>query len=313
MNPLTPQRFITTLLFVLVSISFLLAQNEENEDRKNIFINSPFILKQNDLEINVISSLTSHWVENKEYSNLTKSFEIASRKRLTNAIQIVRVFYGFSKNGKWDLGVDFKHGQTRLDENARSSIFKVFNGEVAEGNFNSGITFAGARLRYAPISYLPNLTVHAFANFEVVENRSTGQQLGASNNDMGLNVNYFHTLNDDTHYQLGGTWGIRPSSNDNFFFSQYGSASGFLIADLYQDNWFAFGGLTYNANLNRKFEQLNNQLFGGLGVQYQSPSGISAFIYAQIPFIFESGSFLQSWVRESYSSISLGIRYEMDR
>lgn len=307
-------RLVLALVLLVFSSSLLLSQGYGKEEKKNVIIGSPFILEFNELEINAISSLASHWLEFSQYSEATKSFGVVSRKRQTFANQTLRVFYGFSRDARWDLGAVVQYGQVRLDENARSSIFKVFGSDTETGKNFSGLTYTGLRLRFVPMTDLPNLTLHAFSNFEVVQNGEIGNRLGANRNEYGANINYFHTLNDGTHYLLGGTWGVRPSSNEYFFFSQYASVSGFLIVDLYYDNLFAFGGMTYNGVANRKFEKINEQLYGGLGIQYQSLSGISAFLFGQVPFIYEDKTFSQvELIRESFSFVSLGVRYQLSR
>jgi hypothetical protein len=48
-----------------------------------------------------------------------------------------------------------------------------------------------------------------------------------------------------------------------------------------------------------------------MGVQYQPINQISFSIYGQLPLILESGSENTIWVRESYSSWTLGVLYRM--
>lgn len=273
---------------------------------------SPVILAKDGIEVNFLNSMTSFWLAVNEYNPASNSSRIGNRYRFTRFQQLLRVNYGFSASGRWDLGAELQYTHSRLDDEARSSPFRVFGGDTPSGNTFRGMSMVGLRLRMMPFDNLPELTLQGMAHFPINRKEESRAQLGAQRTQIGLLTTFYQQLNTRTFYFLQGDWRTQLASDELDKTTHTPSLSGFLVFDAWEQVWYIFPGMTYSPTLQKtasgKVVRVNQQLLGSLGGLFQPSDGFGIMVNWQIPFILESGSRSTEWVRESFSSLTLGFR-----
>ncbi len=274
---------------------------------------SPVILGKDQVEVSFVNSLTSFWLASREAA--PDGVPTVNRYRFTNFDQLLRVSYGFGHSGRWDLGAVLQYRHRRLDDEANSSPFRVFQGDdnPTSSQTNRGLALAGARLRFMPFAALPELTLQTSVAFPVAKDEELRRDLGADRTQADLFATFYKPFNPRTYYFLQAGWLTQFSNPENDQTTHQLSGSGFLVHSLFDYKLYLYPGLTYAASLQKLRNQsglrrINQQLLGGIGVQYQPWRVLSFSLYGQLPFILDSGSSATEWVRESYLSWTLGIR-----
>ena len=276
---------------------------------------SPVILGKDQVEVSFVNSLTSFWLASLESAPDFSPSGIINRYRFTNFDQLLRVSYGFGHSGRWDLGALVQYRHRRLDDEASSSPFRVFQGDdqPALSQTDRGLALAGARLRVMPFAAVPELVLQTSVAFPVAKDEDVRQGLGADRTQVDLFATFYKSFNPQTYYYLQAGWLTQFSNPENDQTTHQVSGSGFLVQRLFDYKVYLYPGLTYAASLQalrnqRGLRRINQQLLGGIGVQYQPWRVLSFSLYGQLPFILDSGSSATEWVRESYASWTLGIR-----
>lgn len=273
---------------------------------------SPVILNKDKVEINNFNSLTSFWLAVQETPPELAGATITNRYRTTFFENFVRVSYGFSYSKRWDLGAEFRFTRRRLDDDAPSSPFKVFESDSPSSSTYGGLSMVGARVRYMPFKSVPELTLQGALTFPVA-NQEMREALKLDRTEFDFGATYYKDLNKSMYYFLQTNWMMRFARAEDERTTHYWSASAFLVKSLFYHRVYVYPGLTY-AGLFQNFtesgfSQVNYQVLGGLGLQYQPARVFSVSLYAQLPFILDSGSATTEWVRESYSSWTLGLLF----
>lgn len=309
-NTLLKNAALLVLTF-LISIPAIAQFSKEGEAKFYTGI-SPVILPQGGIEVNFLNSMASFWLATKEYNPVSNSTRIANRYRFTRFQQLLRVNYGFSSSGRWDLGAELQYTHSRLDDEARSSPFRVLGGNTESGDTDRGLSMAGLRLRFMPFGDLPELTVQGMAHFPINRNIEKSAKLGAQRTQIGLLATFYQQLNTRTFYFLQGDWRTQLASNELDKTTHTPSLSGFLVIDTWEQQWYLFPGLTYSPTLQKvasgSLVRVNQQLLGSLGGLFQPTDAFGIMLNWQVPFILESGSQSTEWVRESFSAVTLGVR-----
>lgn len=312
----TPNRLLRPLslagCFILFCFQLLWGQYGRDE-KINFYTGiSPVILQKDAVEINFSNSLTSFWVAVNEYLPAQNATRVANRYRFSRMEQLARVSYGFSPGAKWDLGAEFRYTSSRLDDQARSSPFRVFEGDTGSGTTYRGLSYIGLRFRTMPFGRVPELTLQATVHYPVVREEGLRLRLGAQRTQLGAMATYYQQFNATTFLFLQGEWRVHLSNDENNVTSHTPSASGFLVLDLWDQKWYLFPGITYSMTLQSTYSgslvRLNRQFLGSLGVLFQPDTRFGILLNTQFPFILDSGSFYTEWVSESFSSFTLGIR-----
>jgi len=275
---------------------------------------SPVILQKDGIEVNNFNPLTSFWLAVQETPPELAGAQITNRYRYSLFESYWRVSYGFSYSKRWDLGAEFRFSRRRLDDDANSSPLKVFSSDDPGSITYQGLSMVGARVRFMPFRSVPELTLQSALTFPVAkEEVQKGLALDRTQFDLG--ATYYKNLNKRTYYFLQTNWLVRFANSDNDRSTHQFSASAFLVESLFNHRVYLYPGLTYAGNFQKfpdgSFNQISYQILGGLGVQYQPVRFFSASLYAQIPFTLESGSSTTEWVRESYSSWTLGLLFRI--
>lgn len=301
-------------LLLLLTLVFSPAFGQVSKDGAPRFYTgiSPVILPKEGIEVNFLNSMTSFWLAVNEYNPASNSTRIGNRYRFTRFQQLLRVNYGFSASGRWDLGAELQYTHSRLDDEARSSPFRVLGGDTESGNTFRGMSLVGLRLRFMPFASLPELTVQGMAHFPINRNEETSAQLGAQRTQVGLLATFYQKFNTRTFYFLQGDWRTQLASSELDRTTHTPSLSGFLVFDTWEQIWYVFPGLTYSPTLQKvqggSLVRVNQQLLGSIGGLFQPSDAFGLMLNWQIPFILESGSQQTEWVRESFSAVTLGIR-----
>jgi len=276
---------------------------------------SPVVLQKDQVEISFVNSLTSFWLASREAAPDLAPSTTINRYRFTNFDQLLRISYGFGYGGRWDLGAVLLYRHRRLDDQANSSPFRVFQGdeEPSFSQTNRGLALAGARLRVVPFAALPELTLQTSVAFPVAKEATLRRDLGADRTQADLFATFYKPFNPRTYYFLQAGWLTQFSNQENDLATHQVSGGGYLVQSLFDYKVYLYPGLTYAASLQglqsgNGLRRINQQLLGGIGVQYQPWRVLSFSLYGQIPFILDSGSSITEWVRESYASWTLGIR-----
>lgn len=274
---------------------------------------SPVVLAKDRVEINNFNLLNSFWLAVKETPPELNGASITNRYRNTFFINYVRVSYGFSHSKRWDLGAEFRFMRYRLDDDATVSPMEVFSSDNSPGSTSySGLTMAGARVRFMPFRSVPELTLQGVLAFPVAK-QEMKDALKLDRTEFDFGATYYKNIDKTLYYFLQSNWLMRFAKVDNERTTHAWTASAFLVKSLFYHRVYLYPGLTYAGlfqNFSESgFSQVNYQVLGGLGVQYQPVRVFSISLYGQIPFILESGSETTEWVRESYSSWTLGLLF----
>lgn len=310
-KPTSPLHLFSVLLLLLFTLPVYGQFSREGEARFYTGI-SPVILAKDGIEINFLNSMASFWLAVNEYNPTSGSTRIGNRYRFTRFQQLLRVNYGFSNSGRWDLGAELQYTHSRLDDEARSSPFRVLGGDTPGGTSHRGLSMVGLRLRMMPFDNLPELTLQGMAHFPINRNEETRAQLGAQRTQIGLLGTFYQQLNTRTFYFLQGDWRTQLANEELDKTTHIPSLSGFLVVNVGEEMWYLFPGITYSPVLQKtgsgRFVRVNQQLLGSLGGLFQPSEAFGIMLNWQIPFILESGSSSTEWVRESFTSFTLGFR-----
>jgi hypothetical protein len=320
-KPQRTQKYSHVLCFTLIiaGLSFKsLAQDSSAlpalDSLPSLFLTSlsPVILNKDGIEINNYNALTSFWLAVQETPPELSGAAITNRYRATYFVKYVRVSYGFSYSKRWDLGAEFRFLHQRLDDDATSSPLKIFSSDTPSSSSYSGLSMVGARVRYMPFQSVPELTLQGALTFPVAKEEMR-EALKLDRTEFDFGATYYKNLNKTTYYFLQSNWMMRFARAEDDRTTHLWSASAFLVESLFHHRIYVYPGMTYSGLFQRfsdsGFSQVNYQVLGGLGLQYQPNRVVSISIYGQIPFIFESGSATTEWVRESYSSWTLGLLF----
>lgn len=273
---------------------------------------SPVVLDKDKVEVNNFSALTSFWLAVQETPPELNGAAVTNRYRATYLIDYARISYGFSYSKRWDLGAEFRFTRQRLDDDATNSPSKIFGSDSPSSKTYSGLSMVGARVRYMPFRSIPELTLQGALTFPVAK-QEMKDALKLDRVEFDVGATYYKGLNQSVYYFLQSNWMMRFAKAEDERTTHLWTASAFLVKSLFYHRVYLYPGLTY-AGLFQNFSdsgfsQVNYQVLGGLGVQYQPVRIFSVSIYGQIPFILESGSETTEWVRESYSSWTLGLLF----
>jgi len=306
-------------ILIMTSLPFMsLGQNSSAlpslDSLPTLFLGSlsPVVLDKDRVEVNNFNALTSFWLAVQETPPELQGASITNRYRATYFINYLRVSYGFSYSKRWDLGAEFRFTRQRLDDDANNSPMKIFGSDSPNSTSYSGLSMVGARVRYMPFRSLPQLTLQGALTFPVAK-QEMKDALKLDRTEFDFGATYYENINENLYYFLQTNWLMRFATADDERTTHLWTASAFLVKSLFYHRVYLYPGLSY-AGLFQKFSdsgfsQANYQVLGGLGVQYQPARIFSVSIYGQIPFILESGSATTEWVRESYSSWTLGLLF----
>jgi hypothetical protein len=309
----------TALFGLLSSVCLLTCFNlkaQEKKDEPTFFTGlSPVILERNAAEINLINSMNSYWIVSKQFKPEDPTGFILDRKRFTRTEHILRASYGFSKNKRWDLGVELKFSQARLDEAARSSPFRVFGNETGSGTSYRGLSGIGLRLRTQPFNKYPELTVQAtvlYPQISVQSSESERAQLDAQSVQTGISATYYLQSGENTYYFFQADWAMRLQNQENKRTKHAPSLSATMVFRTWEEQWFVFGGLNYGMSLQQFADgglyRLSQALFASGGVFYQPTPKFSVVLSIQLPLLFESNLRSIDLPRESFTGFTLGMR-----
>lgn len=309
-----PSGVFSIIIFLLFFQNALYAQVglSDRGDKANFYTGiSPVILPKDGIEVNFLNSMTSFWVAATQIDFANGSSRVANRYRFTRLQHLLRVNYGFSSSNRWDLGAELLYTHSRLDDEARSSPFRVLGDGTGSGNSYRGVSQLGMRFRFMPFGEVRELTVQAMAHFPINPKDSLRQQLGAQRVQVGLLATFYQQFNSRTYYFLQADWRTHLANDELDKTTHTPSASGFLVFDVWE-GWYVFPGITYAPTFQKltggSFRRVNQQLLGSLGVLFQPAENFGIMLNWQVPFILESGSRYAEWVRESFTGATLGIR-----
>ena len=275
---------------------------------------SPVILDKDGIEVNNFNPLTSFWLAVQETPPELGGAQVTNRYRYTLFESYWRVSYGFGYNKRWDLGAEFRFSRRRLDDQATNSSLKVFGSDDPGSITYQGLSMVGIRGRYMPLRKVPELTLQGALTFPVAK-EEVRHGLSLDRTQFELGATYYKNLVKRTYYFLQTNWLARFANSDNDRTTHQFSASAFFVEGLFHNRVYLYPGLTYAGNFQKfgdgSFNQISYQILGGIGVQYQPVRFFSASLYGQIPFTLESGSATTEWVRESYSSWTLGLLFRI--
>lgn len=137
--------------------------------------------------------------------------------RSTYFYNTVQLTYGFSKNGKWNIGLDINSISARIDDDKNSSMFKVFGTEeVGNSHYARAINSFGPRLRWNPFRRTKLLTLQSSLLFPT-----------------SVSVEKQEVLGQNQIYFLTQLLYNKPLTERLFLFSQLGLQYGFEREDVF--------------------------------------------------------------------------------
>lgn len=271
------------------------------------------------------NTLVSNWIAIHEKD---QNSPITDRFRQTQFNSEVYGFYGISQSGKWDLGVHLKYTRTRLDNAARSSMFRVFrsdnNTELAGADQNttvfdeslSGLAYVGLRFRIRPFSKVPALVINGGYDVSTVKNPIEQRQLSADRDMADIGITYYKEITPRIFYFFGASANaLLPSTvRDEYL---YGANLNFFLIHRSANRKLTFyPGLGYGLAFKPSQFDRNaliktvDYLFAYGGLQYALAAKISLFATGGFPVSIDLKNPQQEIVRKSYSILALGGRFE---
>jgi hypothetical protein len=281
---------------------FLLANNQANAqkfkysvpglDTLEAFIvggGSTAVLKKGKAEVIWNNTLSSYWLA---FHQSDQNSPILDRFRRSLFQSDLFMYYGFSYNGRWDIGIQAKYVRSRLDNSASSSMFKVFQKESAGEDQSSfydsdiffdksfgGLGHLGLRFRFIPILSTPELVVNGGYAVSTVKDETKQLQLGADRDIADLGFTYFKQMTPNAYYYFSGlVQTFFPSSvRDQYLFNT--NASFYLVHRTTNNKFTFYPGLSYNFSFrpselesNPSLIKVADFLFAFAGLQYSQPS-----------------------------------------
>ncbi len=275
------------------------------------------ILPKDRVEILTYSSINSYWLA---IHQSPLESPVRDRLRVTQFTTNVEGYFGFSNSQRWDLGLRLQYARYRLDNEARSSPFRVFenleNPPLENGldqNYH-GLTGVGLRARVLPIASVPSLTINAGYTVASVKSEEKQQRLNAQRDILDLGIAYFIDLNPNNYYYfLANTSAYLPSETLNQ--SLYSSSVSFFMVHLaFGQKLVLYPGLSYHLTYkpptygNGFLVKTNEQLLAFGGIQYQPSSNFNISLSLAYPLVWKDNNLLVEQVGNSYSYASLGLR-----
>jgi len=199
--------------------------------------------------------------------------------RSTYLYNTLQVTYGFSKNGRLNIGLDLNTKVTRIDAIRNSSMFKVFNSDVyGKSRYASGITSFGPRVRINPSEKNNYFTLQSSILFPTVKEE---KEVILGQNQISFLAQFLYNRPLSNHFflfsQLGGQYGFK---NGNVPSTLIPSVSGYLnyyipkrIVIFALINYFPI----FSNNDNWSFIASSLQVGGGLQYQFSKKILINAF------------------------------------
>ena len=172
---------------------------------------SSVMIRHRQTELNYFVSLASA----NRYRDISGDLQDYN-SRLTYLYNTLQITYGISKEARFNIGLDVRATVGRIDENANSSVFKVFDAKV-DGNSRhaSAITSVAPRIRWRPFKDNYRFTVQSSLILPVHVSAVKKQVLGNSQ-----------------IYFLSQFLYDQPLSKRLFLFSQLGLQYGFQRKDV---------------------------------------------------------------------------------
>lgn len=316
LNPTRKHFAAAFLLGVFLSIQVAAQSESAKEETPNLYTGvSAVILKKDQTEINLVNSLSSFWIAINDYDGDIQATRITNRYRYSRADHVLRVSHGFSKSGRWDLGIDLYYARTRLDDEARSTPFRVYGNDDSEsGATYSGVSAIGAQVRFMPFRKLPELTLRAGLSQPLARSEEQRLRLNAQRTQLSLSGVYSTRMGPGTLVFVQADLKSYLRAEENKRALLVPSAAGYVVFETLNQRWYFFPGLSYSLVFQQgasgnPYRKASESMFGNLGALYRPNQKLSLLLSGQIPFIFESGSTRSIWVRTSYFGMNLGARY----
>ncbi len=310
-------RLLNIIIVLVIGSTVLIGQessdpkNKKEDDPDISFGNvSPVILSSGGIEASTTHSLASYWVTSK-FGNRT-----IDRYRISRLESNLNIQYGLSQNKRWDLGAQVKYGRIRIDENSRSSPFKVFSGPDASGSAYQGVTAVGLRARVTPFASNQDFTVQVSVFVPIAPDETTRAALSADRVQTDVTGTYFKALNNnnDLFVYVQGRYNLQLANQENKRTTHFPGVGVLLVKGVFDRKLFFFPGLSYTGAYQQNYTggRLSKQadfLMASIGAQIQPIALLSIFINAQRPLIYNSGvSIYSDLVKNSYSDWALGLR-----
>lgn len=287
---------------------------------------SSTILQNGKAEIILNNTLTSNWIAIHES---TKNSPILDRYRQTLFSSDLYGYYGISQSARWDIGLHLKYVRSRFDNEATSSMFNVFeagsksssvtpdnptNSTIILDKSFGGLAGAGIRFRIKPAERVPELVVNGGYTLTTVKDPQEQRQLNADRDIADIGVTYYKDLTKHIFYFFGASAAAYfPSAlNDEYLFN---TNLYFYIIHRTENRKFTFyPGLAYGLAFKpAQFDQAAlirtiDYLFAYGGVQFAPNANFNVFVTGGFPLSIELKHPQQEIVKNSYSTVSLGIR-----
>ena len=286
---------------------------------------SSTVLQNGSAEIISSNTLSSFWQAIHENGN---DSPVQDRFRVSQFVSDLYGFYGVSSNGRWDLGLRIRYVRSRLDGEATSSPFRVFNSEKKDQEQNAffdpnsivnrslgGVSSVGLRFRAMPVRSAPQLVLNGGYTLATLQEETEQRQLSADRDAIDIGATYYKELTPNTFYFFSATAEAFLSSAVNDQTSYTASGSFFLIQRTSNKKFTFYPGLTYsiafraselpsNPSTIKEFEFL----FAYGGIQYAPNFNYNIFLTGGFPLISNVTNPRVEIVRASYSILNLGFR-----
>ncbi len=304
-------------LFVAVVLSFFAATfvsgQEEDETAFVLAGVSPIILESGGLEVYNSSQLVSYWNQLRILDLSGGAF--SNIYRLSQFQNTTSVFYGFSVDRRWDLGIDATYARQRWDDAARTSPFEIFNGDAIN---QSGLSYLGIRARVQPFASLPELTLQGGARIPMANGDELRRQLSADRIQINMISTFYKRMGYWTSYLLQGGWSFSlPRSVEETNTEMPGlhnlSFAGFLAFNIWNNQLFVVPGMSYSGVFQKSAKssrllQRSHAVLANMVLQFQFGRAFSISLQQGYPILFESYVPNVTYNRRSFTSSALVLR-----
>jgi hypothetical protein len=305
-------RIVSQVFLLLLSVYSRAQQNsvsEKEEEPPFVFGNvSPVILAPGKIEASNLAVLSSYWLTN-QFGN-----RILDRYRVSRFDDFINLSYGVSADSRWDIGLQLRYARLRLDQNARSSPFKVFGSDETTGFNTSGLASVGLRIRAQPIAAWKGFTIQNTLSYPLLKKNEEKSILQADRWQNDLILTQLAALSPSSFLFFQGRYTLQLANETNPLTNHFPGIAVFYIQALLDRKLFVYPGLNAVGSYTQytrggRWSNTGQFLFAGIGLQYQLADQLAVFSYAQVPWYYHSGNELFTrLIRNSYSDFSLGIR-----
>lgn len=321
-------RILLVLLLLACNTAAIFSQSndfpKDEVQKQPIFVGtSPAVLKHGSGDFSYVNNLSSFWVVTQYRDKANDATYVINRFRYTDFQQLFRFTYGYSKNERWDMGVELRLARHREDDFARQSALRIFANDNKDATENiHGVSTVGFRFRYMPSPNTPEWTTYSTVQFPVGSERRQ-LKLNQFRTNIALGSTYYKQITPKLYAFYQGEYSFLPRNSD-LTYAKTGESypqnknthqlalNTTLVREIWDERLYVMGGFAYQFTLEpTRAKPLNreaNLAFSSLGLYFRAGEHFALTFNSLIPLVLDTGNESATILRNSFSGFSLGGR-----